>query len=67
VLVMGTVIAVLHAVGFFLLIAVVAPHHHRLAGAGAFTVGLGMTAHTLGLRHASTPTTSPRSTTPRAS
>jgi high-affinity nickel-transport protein len=49
---MGVVIAALHAVGFFLLIAVVAPHHYRLAGAGAFTVGLGMTAYTLGLRHA---------------
>jgi nickel/cobalt transporter (NiCoT) family protein len=52
VLAMGVVIAALHAVGFFLLIAVVAPHHYRLAGAGAFTVGLGMTAYTLGLRHA---------------
>ncbi len=52
VLAMGVVIAGLHAVGFFLLIAVVAPHHYRLAGAGAFTVGLGMTAYTLGLRHA---------------
>jgi high-affinity nickel-transport protein len=49
---MGVVVAGLHAVGFFLLIAVVAPHHYRLAGAGAFTVGLGMTAYTLGLRHA---------------
>ena len=49
---MGVVIAALHAVGFFLLIAVVAPHHYRLAGAGAFTIGLGMTAYTLGLRHA---------------
>jgi high-affinity nickel-transport protein len=42
----------LHAVGFFLLIAVIAPHHYRLGTSGAFTVGLGLTAYTLGLRHA---------------
>ncbi len=42
----------LHAVGFFILIALVAPHHYRLGATGGFSVGLGLTAYTLGLRHA---------------
>jgi high-affinity nickel-transport protein len=42
----------LHAVGFFILLVLVAPRHLSLGGAGAFTVGLGLTAYTLGLRHA---------------
>jgi high-affinity nickel-transport protein len=50
--VMAAVVIGLHAVGFFLLIAVIAPHHYRLGTSGAFTVGLGLTAYTLGLRHA---------------
>ncbi len=49
---MVAVVAGLHAVGFFLLIGVVAPHHYRLGGSGAFTIGVGLTAYTLGLRHA---------------
>jgi nickel/cobalt transporter (NiCoT) family protein len=49
---MGAVIVGLHAVGFFLLFAVVAPHHFSLGSAGAFTVGIGITAYTLGMRHA---------------
>jgi high-affinity nickel-transport protein len=49
---MAAVVIGLHALGFFLLIAVVAPHHYRLGGAGAFAVGTGVTAYTLGLRHA---------------
>jgi high-affinity nickel-transport protein len=42
----------LHAVGFFLLLAVVAPHHYALGATGVFGVGVGITAYTLGLRHA---------------
>ncbi len=42
----------LHALGFFLLIALVAPHHHALGRSGAFVIGTGFTAYTLGLRHA---------------
>ncbi len=42
----------LHALGFFLLIAVVAPHHYALGRSGAFVIGTGLTAYTLGLRHA---------------
>ena len=49
---MAAVVIGLHAIGFFILIAVVAPHHYRLGESGAFTVGLGLTAYTLGLRHA---------------
>jgi nickel/cobalt transporter (NiCoT) family protein len=49
---MAAVVGGLHAVGFFLLIAVVAPSHYRLGGGGAFTVGVGVTAYTLGMRHA---------------
>ncbi len=49
---MSGVVVGLHAIGFFVLFALVAPHHYRLGGAGGFTVGLGLTAYTLGLRHA---------------
>ena len=49
---MGSVVIGLHVVGFFILIAVVAPHHYALGSSGAFTVGLGLTAYTLGMRHA---------------
>jgi nickel/cobalt transporter (NiCoT) family protein len=48
---MAAVVGGLHAIGFFLLLAVVAPHHYRMGG-GAFTVGVGVTAYTLGMRHA---------------
>jgi nickel/cobalt transporter (NiCoT) family protein len=50
--VMIAVVAGLHVVGFAMLIALVAPHHYRLGSAGAFTIGIGVTAYTLGLRHA---------------
>jgi high-affinity nickel-transport protein len=50
---LAAIIGGLHVVGFFLLFAVVAPHHYSLgAGGGAFGVGVGITAYTLGLRHA---------------
>jgi high-affinity nickel-transport protein len=49
---LAAVIAGLHAVGFFILIAVVVPQHYALGGSGVFGVGLGLTAYTLGLRHA---------------
>src|SRR5262249_22236757 len=49
---MGAVVVALHVVGFVLLIVVVAPHHYALGTSGAFTVGIGLTAYTLGLRHA---------------
>ena len=49
---MIAVVAVLHVLGFASLIALVAPRHYRLGTAGAFTIGIGVTAYTLGLRHA---------------
>jgi len=49
---MAVVIAALHAIGFFLLLAVVAPQQFSLGESGVFTVGIGITAYTLGLRHA---------------
>jgi len=47
----GAVIG-LHALGFFILVVLVAPHHYHLGPSGGFTIGLGLTAYTLGLRHA---------------
>jgi high-affinity nickel-transport protein len=41
----------LHVIGFGLLLGLVAPSHLRL-GTGAFGVGVGITAYTLGMRHA---------------
>ncbi|MEO9174105.1 MAG: HoxN/HupN/NixA family nickel/cobalt transporter [Gaiellales bacterium] len=49
---MAAVVGGLHAVGFFLLFAVVAPHHYAMGASGSFTVGIGITAYTLGMRHA---------------
>ncbi len=49
---MGVVVGGLHVLGFATLIALVAPRHYRLGTAGAFTIGIGVTAYTLGLRHA---------------
>ena len=49
---MAAVVVGLHVVGFLTLIAVVAPNRYRLGSAGTFTVGIGITAYTLGLRHA---------------
>jgi high-affinity nickel-transport protein len=49
---MAVVVVGLHVLGFLTLLAVVAPRHYRLAAAGTFTVGIGVTAYTLGLRHA---------------
>ena len=48
---LATVIAGLHVVGFGLLIALVAPRHLQI-GTGAFGIGVGITAYTLGMRHA---------------
>ena len=46
------VIAGLHVLGFLTLIALVAPNKYALGASGTFTVGIGVTAYTLGLRHA---------------
>ena len=49
---MISVVAGLHVLGFVTLIAVIAPSHYDLGASGAFTVGIGVTAYTLGMRHA---------------
>jgi nickel/cobalt transporter (NiCoT) family protein len=49
---MGATILALHLVGFGLLLFVVAPHDYSLGASGAFTAGVGLTAYTLGMRHA---------------
>jgi len=51
-LMMVGVVGALHVLGLLTLLALVSPRHYRLGTAGAFTVGIGVTAYTLGLRHA---------------
>ncbi|MGH2876143.1 MAG: HoxN/HupN/NixA family nickel/cobalt transporter [Solirubrobacteraceae bacterium] len=51
-LMMVLVVIGLHVLGFFTLVAFVAPNHYGLGESGVFTVGIGVTAYTLGLRHA---------------
>jgi len=48
---MAAFILALHVVGWFVLVAVVAPRHYQV-GTGVFGVGIGVTAYTLGMRHA---------------
>jgi high-affinity nickel-transport protein len=49
---MGAVVLGLHLLGFGLLFALVAPHRYRVGGSTVFAVGTGLTAYTLGMRHA---------------
>ena len=49
---MAAVVLGLHVLGLFVLFALVVPHHYRLGGSGVFAIGTGVTAYTLGLRHA---------------
>ena len=49
---MAGVVIGLHMIGFFILIVLVAPRHYHLGPTGGFSIGLGLTAYTLGLRHA---------------
>jgi nickel/cobalt transporter (NiCoT) family protein len=49
---MAAVVLGLHVLGFFLLFAVVVPERFELGSGAVFGVGLGITAYTLGLRHA---------------
>src|SRR5215212_9577364 len=49
---LAAVIVGLHVVGFFILLALVVPSDYSLAGGGVFGLGIGITAYTLGLRHA---------------
>jgi high-affinity nickel-transport protein len=49
---LAAAVAALHAIGFFVLLVLVAPQGLSLGEDGAFSVGVGLTAYTLGLRHA---------------
>ncbi|HVS27939.1 MAG TPA: HoxN/HupN/NixA family nickel/cobalt transporter [Solirubrobacteraceae bacterium] len=49
---MAGVIAGLHVVGFGTLLLLVVPSHYNLGKQGIFGLGIGVTAYTLGLRHA---------------
>jgi high-affinity nickel-transport protein len=49
---MIVVVGGLHVIGLATLFALVAPSHYRLGASGTFTVGIGITAYTLGMRHA---------------
>ncbi|MGV9791523.1 HoxN/HupN/NixA family nickel/cobalt transporter [Streptomyces sp. NPDC004673] len=48
---MAAFILALHVIGWFILVAIVAPEHYSL-GAKTFGIGIGVTAYTLGMRHA---------------
>jgi len=49
---MAAVVIVLHVLGWGVLIGIVAPHHYHVSPNQVFGVGLGLTAYTLGMRHA---------------
>jgi high-affinity nickel-transport protein len=49
---MAVVVVGIHLLGLFLLLATVLWDHHHLRASGAFAAGTGLTAYTLGLRHA---------------
>jgi len=51
-LVLAAVVLGLHVVGFLTLIAFVLPGHFSLGSSGVFGLGVGITAYTLGMRHA---------------
>ncbi|WP_445529419.1 HoxN/HupN/NixA family nickel/cobalt transporter [Streptomyces cyslabdanicus] len=48
---MAAFILALHVIGWFTLVVIVAPEHYSV-GTQAFGVGIGVTAYTLGMRHA---------------
>nr|WP_275467512.1 HoxN/HupN/NixA family nickel/cobalt transporter [Streptomyces noursei] len=48
---MAGFILALHVIGWFTLVAIVAPEHYSL-GTKSFGIGIGVTAYTLGMRHA---------------
>jgi high-affinity nickel-transport protein len=49
---MAGFVLLLHVVGWGLLLAVIVPHHYAVSSTQVFGVGLGITAYTLGMRHA---------------
>ena len=49
---MGLFVLFLHLLGWGVLALIVAPEHYQLNGNTVFGIGLGVTAYTLGMRHA---------------
>src|SRR5205085_12674356 len=49
---LAAAVIALHVIGFVTLLALVVPHHFSLGRQGVFGLGLGITAYTLGMRHA---------------
>src|SRR5512138_1421581 len=49
---MSAFILLLHVAGWGLLFFVIVPAHYHVGAAGVYGVGLGVTAYTLGMRHA---------------
>jgi nickel/cobalt transporter (NiCoT) family protein len=49
---LAAVIAALHVAGFGVLLVLVVPQDLQLGGGAVFGLGLGVTAYTLGMRHA---------------
>ena len=49
---MASFILLLHVVGWGVLIGVVAPQHYQVSSTQVLGIGLGLTAYTLGMRHA---------------
>jgi hypothetical protein len=49
---MIAVVAGLHVLGFVTLFAFIAPNRYSLGSSGVYTIGVGVTAYTLGMRHA---------------
>ncbi len=49
---MAGFIALLHIVGWGILLLVIVPEHHRLGDGRLFGIGIGLTAYFLGMRHA---------------
>ncbi len=49
---MAGFILLLHLIGWGVLVGLVAPGHYSLGASGGFGLGLGLTAYTLGMRHA---------------
>ena len=48
----AAVVVGLHVIGWFTLAAIVAPRHYSVGNGQFFGIGLGVTAYTLGMRHA---------------
>jgi nickel/cobalt transporter (NiCoT) family protein len=49
---MAGFIVLLHVIGWGVLVGLIAPRNYQLGSAGAFGIGLGLTAYLLGMRHA---------------